>query len=85
MVERLDAAGIYREQPPATDSDGIRRGYSTVLELELCVLPGLELRLYDPATGEWLLTHQEAEDARRVAEAENARLREQLRRLQQRP
>ena len=49
-----------------------------------------ELRLHDPATGEWLLTHQEAEDARRAeaaarqsAEAENARLREQLRRLQQ--
>ena len=92
VVERLDTAGIYREQPLATDSDGVQRGYSAVLELEFCVLPGLELRLHDPATGEWLLTHQEAEDARRAeaadrqsAEAENARLREQLRLLQQRP
>ena len=111
VVARLDADGIYREQAPVSDADGIQRGYSRVFGLEICVLPGRELRLYDPARGEWLLTHQEAEDARRaeaaarqaeaaarqaeaaarqtaeatllLAEAENARLREQMRLLQQ--
>ena len=87
----------YQEQPVTTDAAGILRGYSSALKLELCVTPSLELRLYDPATAEWLRNHQETEtarraaeiarrasdDARRVAEAENARLREELRRLQQ--
>ena len=106
VIERLDSDGNYREQPLTEGADGIVRGYSAVLELEICVLPGRELRLYDPATGEWLLTHQETEDARQAeaaarqaeaaarqsaetallqAEADNARLREQLRLLQQQP
>ena len=34
------------------------------------MLPGLELRFYDPATGEWLRSHQESETALRAAEAE---------------
>ena len=78
----------YRQQPLATDADGILRGYSAVLELEFCVTPTLELRLYDPATGEWLRTHQESEaarhaeaDARHAAEAEVTRLQAELRRL----
>ncbi len=64
-LERLDD-GIYREQPLYNDAAGILRGHSAVLGLDICVLPGLELRLYDPATGQWLLTHQEAEDARQA-------------------
>ena len=64
--ERLED-GQYREIPLYTE-DGILRGYSELLELDICVLPGLELRLYDPATGEWLHTHQESEDARQAAE-----------------
>ena len=64
--ERLEN-GEYREIPLSSE-DGILRGYSELLGLDLCVLPGLELRLYDPATGEWLHTHQESEDARQVAE-----------------
>ena len=89
VMETLDGTE-YREKPLTTDDAGILRGNSAVLELDICVTPALELRLYDPATGEWLRTHQESEAARRVetearraAEAENARLREQLLRLQQ--
>ena len=86
--ERL-AEGIYQELPVATDGAGILRGYSATLGLDICVLPGLELRLYDPLAGEWLRTHQETTDALRTesaarlaAESENARLRAQLQRLQ---
>ena len=73
----------YREQPLTTDDAGILRGYSAGLELEICVTPDLKLRLYDPAAGEWLRTHQETETARQAAEAEIARLREQLEQLRQ--
>ena len=45
--------------------------------------PALELRLFDPAAGEWLRTHQETEAARLAAEDEIDRLRSELRRLQQ--
>ena len=65
--ERLEN-GEYREIPLSTE-DGILRGYSELLGLDICVLPGLELRLYDPATGEWLHTHQESEAARQVEAA----------------
>ena len=87
--ERL-MAGIYEELPVATDAAGILRVHSDILGLDICVLPGLELRLYDPLAEEWLRTHQETADALRTevaarlaAESENARLRAQLRRLQQ--
>ena len=58
--ERL-AGGEYRPIPLETDEGhiqgmGILRGRSAVLGLDICVLPGLELRLYDPASGQWLLT-----------------------------
>ena len=88
--------GEYRSIPLETDSDGVLWGRSAVLGLDICVLPGLDLRLYDPASGQWLLTHRESEEARLAAEsalqqsetardaleAENERLREQLRLLQ---
>ena len=75
----------YREQPLTTDGAENLRGYSAVLELEICVTPTLELRLYDPTAGEWLRTHQETEAARLVAEAEIVRLREELAQLRQQP
>ena len=63
---------------------------SELLGLDICVLPGLELRLYDPAAGRWLYTPQENADGRRAAEAalrdseaENERLRELVRRLKE--
>ncbi|MDE2787160.1 MAG: Uma2 family endonuclease [Chloroflexota bacterium] len=96
VLERLDGAE-YREQPLTTGDDGNLRAHSVMLGLDLAVAPDLTLRLYDPATGEWLRTHQESEFAlqdseaalqaseagRQAAEAEVARLREQLAHLRQ--
>ena len=69
--------------------DGILWGRSDVLTLDICARPGLELRLYDPESGQWLRTHRESEEAlqaaesgRQAAEDEVRRLREQLRDLQ---
>ena len=86
--ERLNG-GEYLPLPLHTDEDGILRGHSAALGLDICVRPGLELRLYDSENGQWLLTpaegyeaQREAEAALRVAEEENRCLREQLRTLQ---
>ena len=65
--ERL-VDGEYRRMPLSHD-DGILRGHSEVLGLDFCVLPGLELRLYDPVTGQWLPSHEESETARQAAES----------------
>lgn len=54
--------------------------HSDVLGLDLR-LEGDRLRFYNLATGERLLTHAEAEHARREAEAETERLRAELARL----
>ena len=80
VMETLDGTE-YRQQALITDGDGILRGHSDVLGLDICVAPDLSLRLYDPAEGEWLRTHQETEFARLAAEDEVARLREQLEQL----
>ena len=56
--ERL-VDGEYRPIPVNADEDSILKGHSDVLELDICVLPELALRLYDPARGEWLLSYQE--------------------------
>ena len=61
--------GAYQPLPVADNGDGILRGHSAVLGLELCVQPGLELRLYDPASGQWLRTIREESAGRRAAEA----------------
>jgi len=82
VMETLDGTE-YREQPLTTYDDGNLRAHSAVLDLDFCVSPDQQLRLFDPAAGEWLRTHQETEDARLAAEAEIARLRAELSRLQQ--
>ena len=79
--ERL-AGGEYQPVPLETDGDGTLRGRSEVLALDICARPGLELRLYDPESGQWLRTHRESEEALQAAEEEVRRLREQLRDLQ---
>ena len=88
--ERL-VDGEYTPLPTTTDDDGILRGHSAVLGLDLCVLPDGNLRLYHPESGQWLRTLSEAEAGRREAEAEagrreaeeeNRRLRERLRLLE---
>ena len=82
VMEVLDGTE-YRQQPLTTDDDGNLRAHSAVLGLDFCVSSDHLLRLFDPATGQWLRTHQETEDARLAAEAEIARLRAELQRLQQ--
>lgn len=82
--------GEYEPIPVGRDSDGILRGHSPTLGLDLCWDNG-RLRFYDPLNGEYLLNLPEAEDRVGVAEAraeaaevEVARLREELGRLQSR-
>jgi len=96
LVGETLSEGEYHELPLERDGEGRLWGRSSVLGLDIYVLPVLELRLYDPASGLWLLTPHESEDARLAAEAslqesetarqqleaENERLREQLRSMQ---
>ncbi|MYC34959.1 MAG: Uma2 family endonuclease [Chloroflexi bacterium] len=74
----VDAA--YRPIQIAADDDGVLRGHSEVLGLDVCVRPELELRLYDPATGTWLRNLNEAEaalaESTRQNEAQTARIHE---------
>ena len=55
---RLNARRAYRPIPLTTTPDGTLYGESKVLALHLC-LDGRRLRLYDPATGEFLPTPKE--------------------------
>ena len=70
--ERL-VNGEYVRLVIRRDADGTLRGYSDFLKLDLCVRPDGRIRLYDPAAGEWLSSHDEAVDERDIA---NAALRE---------
>ena len=56
--ERL-VNGQYQPIPVAMDADGILRGHSAILGLDLCVLPDGQLRFYDPQSGQWLRTYEE--------------------------
>ena len=67
--ERL-VNGVYEPIPVAEDADGILRGYSAQLGLDICVRDDL-LKLYDPISRTWLLNLSESEAAR--LEAESAR------------
>ncbi len=60
---RLEEVG-YRPIPPIETEEGGIRLSSTILGLEMQVEEGM-LRLYDPTTGERLLTPLEAQEARR--------------------
>jgi len=57
----------YWPMPAATLPDGSRVMHSAVLGLELRLENGI-LRFYDPLTGQKLLSHEEAEQARQQAE-----------------
>ena len=61
--------GEYRPLPIQTDDTGILRGHSALLGLDICVRPGLELRLYDPVAGQWLLAPEESYAAYQASEA----------------
>ena len=62
--------GEYQAIRITENEAGMLRGHSDVLELDVCVRPELELRLYDPATGTWLRNLDESEDA--LAETQDA-------------
>ncbi|MBO0351696.1 Uma2 family endonuclease [Phormidium pseudopriestleyi FRX01] len=63
--------------------DGTQTIWSEVLGLELRLLPGGELRFYNPETGEHLLSHREEAQARQAAQARIAELEARLRSLEQ--
>ena len=93
--ERL-TDGNYTAIETATGSEGILRGHSAVLGLDICALPDGNMRFYDPVTRQWLRTLaeseaalqsteaalRESETARHAAEEELRVLREQLRSYQ---
>lgn len=93
LVAETLVNGRYRPLPLAMDDMGILRCHSPLLGLDICVKPGLKLRLYDPARQEWLLTNQENyavlsairagrnpyERGLRELEAENEALHQQIR------
>ena len=69
------------------EADGEVRGYSRALSLYLCSDAENRLRLWDPETQEYLLTHFEAinraaEAENRAAEAEDERNRERSARIE---
>ena len=92
LGHRLNKAGAYEPVPLQTRPDGTRYGKSKTLGLHLCLDDDGCLRLYDPATGEFLLRNLEKDDAlaeerrgreeerraREAAEAELAELKRQL-------
>lgn len=67
--ERL-VNGEYQPIEVDTDENGVLRGHSDALSLDICARGELELRLYDPANGEWLRSHQESEERIRRLEAQ---------------
>ena len=67
----------------ATNGDGIIRGHSAVLGLDVCALPDGDMRFYDPVSQQWLRTLQESETARREAEAARQAAEEELRMLRE--
>ena len=69
LVGETLVEGQYRELPLERDVEGRLWGRSEVLGLDIYALPGLELRLYDPADRKWLLTPRENEEARLAAVA----------------
>ena len=67
--ERL-VDGEYRPMSVYTDGSGTLRGHSPILGLDICVRDGSDLRLYDPAAGQWLLSPDEKETELSEAQAE---------------
>lgn len=61
--------GEYRPIPVDRESANMLRGHSGVLGLDICVREDLELRLYNPISGEWLPNYEEAQAAAQEAQA----------------
>ena len=79
--ERL-VNGEYEPIEVDTDSDGVLRGHSSVLGLDICARGELELRLYDPRNGEWLRSHRESEVERVAAQERALAAEERIRQLE---
>ena len=69
LIGETLAGGEYQALPLSGDGAGMLWGRSGLLGLYICVLPGLELRLYDPVGGRWLRSLQESEAAWQASEA----------------
>lgn len=61
--------GEYSAMELTTGSEGILRGHSPVLGLDVCALPNGDMRFYDPVSQQWLRTYAEEMAARQAAEA----------------
>ncbi len=72
LVGEYLAEGEYRRFETKSEPDGVIRGRSPLLDLDLCWTEG-RLRFYDPAAGRWLENYAEivarADAAEAVAEA----------------
>ena len=66
--DRLAADGTYRPIPVREQQDGVIRGHSAALDLELRWVEG-ELYLWNPATQQYLRDYHESEVALAAAEA----------------
>ena len=71
---------VYEPVEITHELDGLIWGHSAVLDLDLC-WDEEELRLRNPATGEYLPTPEEQRAAREAAETRLAELEDELRRL----
>ena len=65
--------GEYSAMELTTGSEGILRGHSLVLGLDVCAFPDGSMRFYDPVSEQWLRTHAEEMAARQAAEEDAAR------------
>lgn len=81
--ERL-VNGEYEPIEIDSDSAGVLRGHSNTLGLDICARGELELRLYDPANGEWLRSHRESEVERVAAQERALAAEERIRQLEAR-
>lgn len=68
LVGERQVNGQWERIPVEIDVEGSPRGYSPTLGLDLVWTEDI-LRFYDPATGEWVKTHEEEQAARAVAES----------------
>ena len=85
LGHRLNAKGVYEAIPLEAKPDGTRYGESKVVALHLCLDSEGCLRLYDPATGEFLLTHndtkRELAEERRLSAQKDREIEQLKRRL----
>ena len=82
LVGERTVNGNYEPIEIDADADGVLRGHSEALGLDICVRGELELRLYDPVSGEWLRSHRESEVERRAAQQRALAAEERIRQLE---